>query len=193
LFLKAAHGIDQRAYRHQYAGGIVNDLIGCQEQLKQFDQAEEWRQKWLAVLKAKDGTQTVAYAEALTGLGANLIQQQKYAPAETVLRESLAVLQKQQPAFQTTFHTQALLGAALLGQEQYAAAEPLLVQGYQGMKQLETEREKQHPGLPTPERLTEALERLVQLYDAWGRKDKADEWRQKRQEAKSPSPQQSGP
>ena len=28
-------------------------------------------------------------------------------------------------------------------------------------------------------RLPEALERLVQLYDAWGQNDKADQWRQK--------------
>ena len=33
--------------------------------------------------------------------------------------------------------------------------------------------------IPTTDKvcLTEALERLVQLYDAWGKKDKADEWR----------------
>jgi hypothetical protein len=27
--------------------------------------------------------------------------------------------------------------------------------------------------------LPEALERLVQLYDAWGKKDQADEWRKR--------------
>jgi hypothetical protein len=40
-------------------------------------------------------------------------------------------------------------------------------------------------------RLTEALERLVQLYDAWGQKDKADEWRKRlaaaQAEAKKPA------
>jgi hypothetical protein len=35
------------------------------------------------------------------------------------------------------------------------------------------------------DRLTEALERLVQLYDAWGKKDKADEWRKKLEETKA--------
>ena len=28
-------------------------------------------------------------------------------------------------------------------------------------------------------RLTEGMERLVQLYDAWGKKDKADDYRKK--------------
>jgi hypothetical protein len=34
--------------------------------------------------------------------------------------------------------------------------------------------------------LPEALERLVQLYDATGQKDKADEWRSKLEQAKVP-------
>ena len=34
-------------------------------------------------------------------------------------------------------------------------------------------------------RLTEALERLVQLYDATGQKDKADTWRKQLEEAKA--------
>ncbi len=33
-------------------------------------------------------------------------------------------------------------------------------------------------------RLTESLEQLVRLYDAWGKKDKANEWRKKLQEEK---------
>ena len=37
-------------------------------------------------------------------------------------------------------------------------------------------------------RLTEAIERLVQLYEAMGKKDKADEWRRKLPVAKSAKP-----
>jgi hypothetical protein len=37
-------------------------------------------------------------------------------------------------------------------------------------------------------RLTEALERLVKLYDTWDQKDKADEWRKKLPVAKSAKP-----
>ncbi len=35
-------------------------------------------------------------------------------------------------------------------------------------------------------RLTEALERLVQMYEAMGQKDKAQEWRKKLEAAKAP-------
>jgi hypothetical protein len=34
-------------------------------------------------------------------------------------------------------------------------------------------------------RLTDALERVVHLYDAWGKKEKADEWRKKLEETKA--------
>jgi outer membrane protein assembly factor BamD (BamD/ComL family) len=34
--------------------------------------------------------------------------------------------------------------------------------------------------------VAEALERLVKLYDDWGKKDQASEWRQKLEEAKKP-------
>ena len=68
-----------------------------------------------------------------------------------------------------------MLGGSLLGQKKYAEAEPLLLAGYEGMKQ----REEMIP--PSGKiRLTEAIERLVQLYERRARKDKADEWRRKR-------------
>jgi eukaryotic-like serine/threonine-protein kinase len=78
---------------------------------------------------------------------------------------------KKEPADWSTFNTQSLLGGVLLGQKKYADAEPLLVQGYEGMKQ----REAKIPALGRV-RLTEAQERLVQFYTAT---DKADEWRKK--------------
>jgi hypothetical protein len=40
------------------------------------------------------------------------------------------------------------------------------------------DREMRIPA-PQPSKLVEALNQVVQLYDAWGKKDKADLWRQK--------------
>jgi hypothetical protein len=59
------------------------------------------------------------------------------------------------------------LGGALL-LAQVRAAEPLLRQGYERMNQ----REARIPPIHQVHR-TEALERLVQLYDAWGKPDEA--------------------
>src|SRR5262249_44641917 len=102
------------------------------------------------------------------------------AQGEPLLRELLVMRQKTQPDAWTTFQTQSQLGGSLLGQRKYAEAEPLLLAGYQGMKQ----REAKIPATQKA-RLTEALERLVQLYNATGQKDKADKWRQKLQERKA--------
>ena len=106
--------------------------------------------------------------------GLSLIQQGKWTEAEPVLRECLAIREKSQPDEWTTFNTRSLLGGSLLGQKKYAEAEPLIVSGYEGMKA----REARIPA-PGKPRLTEAAERVVQLYEAWGKKDKAAEWRAK--------------
>jgi hypothetical protein len=54
------------------------------------------------------------------------------------------------------------------------------VEGHEGTKQ----RGPLIPPTGRP-RLTEALERLVRLYEATGRKEKAAEWRKKLEEAKA--------
>jgi hypothetical protein len=53
-------------------------------------------------------------------------------------------------------------------------AERPLVQGYEG-----TKARAKAISPPASARLGEALGRLVQLYDAWGQKEKAEEWRKK--------------
>jgi hypothetical protein len=130
--------------------------------------------------KQKAGADSPQFASELATLGLNLLRQQKFADAEPVLRDSLAIRAKTQSDAWTTFNTQSLLGGSLLGQKKYAEAEPLLLDGYEGMKQ----RENKIPANGKA-RLTEALERLVQLYDATGQKGKADEWRKQLEEAKA--------
>jgi hypothetical protein len=68
-----------------------------------------------------------------------------------------------------------------LGQKKYPEAEPLLLGGYEGMKQREARISP-----PNQFRLTEALERLVQIYDATGMKEKADDWRKELAGRKKP-------
>lgn len=64
--------------------------------------------------------------------------------------------------------------------QKYAEAEPLLLQGYEGMRA----REPRIPAGSKP-RLTEAGDRVVALYEAEGRKVTADEWRKKLGPAKA--------
>jgi hypothetical protein len=64
------------------------------------------------------------------------------------------------------------LGGSLLGQAKFAEAEPLILAGYEGLKA----REAKIPARARP-RLPEAATRIVKLYDAWGKNDRAAEWR----------------
>jgi eukaryotic-like serine/threonine-protein kinase len=112
------------------------------------------------------------FASVLADSGAALLQLGAFGDAEPLLRECLGIRARTQPDAWTTFNTRSQLGGALLGQKKYADAEPLLLAGYRGMKECETQIPPQGKI-----RLTEALERLVQLYDSWGKKDETVKWR----------------
>jgi tetratricopeptide (TPR) repeat protein len=139
-----------------------------------FASAEPLYRAALAAARKQDEkrprpTRTLHLLDSLSG---TLLKQQKFAEAEPLLRESLMIREQIQPDIWRTFHTKSLLGDSLLGQKKYATAEPLLLSGYEGMKR----REQTMP--PDRERtLMEANERLVQLYEAWGKPGKADAWR----------------
>jgi hypothetical protein len=116
-------------------------------------------------------------------LGHHLLQQEKYADAEPILRACLASREKAMPDSWLLFNAKSMLGGSLLGQEKYAEAEPLLVDGYEGLRR----RAGTIPELARA-RLTEGLERIVQLYDAWGKKDQAGRWRKQLEEARKAGP-----
>ena len=93
--------------------------------------------------------------------------------AESLWRQVLAVRETKMPDDWVTFYARAMLGDALLRQKKFAEAEPLLIAGYEGMKSRESKMD-----VASPKRfIAEAGSRIIALYDAWGKKDKADEWR----------------
>ena len=114
-------------------------------------------------------------AESLALLGLTLLRADKPAEAEPALRECLLIRERKEPDAWTTFNTRSMLGGSLLGQRKFADAEPLLVAGYEGMKQ----RAKAIP----PEfrhRLAEALDRLIAFYAAAGKPAEEAKWRVER-------------
>jgi hypothetical protein len=122
-----------------------------------------------------------SHASALAVRGAILLSKKKPTEAELKLRECLAIRQKIQPDDWTTFAAKVTLGEALLEQKKYADAEPLLLSGYEGLKQREAK-------IPAQDkvRLVKGLGRLVQLYEAWGKKDQEARWRKELETAETP-------
>ena len=138
--------------------------------------------------KQQAGADSPQRAGPLAALGLNLLQQDKSAEAEPILRECLKIRELRETDAWTTFNTKSMLGGSLLGQKKYADAEPLLVAGYDGMKQ----REDKIP-VASRVRLTEAADRLVQLYDAWDKKDQAARWRAELASRKAPPKEEKKP
>jgi tetratricopeptide (TPR) repeat protein len=100
--------------------------------------------------------------------------QGKFVESEALAREALEFDQKKQPDDRQRFLAESLLGASLAGQKKYAEAEPLLLEGYQGLL-----ARKDRMGVPRWYHLDRAREWLVQLYQAWGKPAKAAEWMKK--------------
>ena len=71
----------------------------------------------------------------------------------------------------------------MLGKKKHADAEPLLLAGYEGMKQ----REKTIPARGLV-RLPEAIDRLIELFTATNKPDEAKKWRAERAKYKETAP-----
>jgi len=124
-------------------------------------------------------------ATALSDVGKAFLDARAYADAEPLLRESLALGEQKAPDAWNTHNARSILGGVLLGEQKYADAERHLVDGYHGMKRFETDPAHKSRGRSEMQQLAEALERLVQLYDAWGKREEAAKWRQEL-EARNP-------
>ena len=98
--------------------------------------------------------------------------QGKFAESEALAREAVEFDRKKRQDEWQRFRAESLLGASLSGQKKYPEAEPLLLKGYHGMAALQDRM-----AVSDRYHLDRAREWLVQLYEAWGKPDKALEWR----------------
>jgi serine/threonine protein kinase/tetratricopeptide (TPR) repeat protein len=172
---------------HPHTEATARNLVVCWDKMGQPAKGEPLLRELADLWKERAGADSLRYAEVLAMLGWNLVRQRHGADAEAVLRGCLAIRQGKEPEAWTTFSAQTLLGEALLLQKKYAEAEPLLVQGYEGMKQ----RQATMPKEAKP-RLIQALEALIRLYDESAQAEKAAAWRRKLQ-AENPGEKNPGP
>jgi len=100
---------------------------------------------------------------------------------EKVLREVLSQRQKAWPKGHPEIAAaQANLGGFLTEQKQHDQAEPLLLAAYDSLK-----THSQADSRSLKRRRVEIAERLIQLYDAWGRKEDAAKWRKECESTKT--------
>jgi serine/threonine protein kinase/tetratricopeptide (TPR) repeat protein len=151
---------------------LPSQLTDAYTRAGQFAKAEPIARESLELARKQFGPADPRTAGTMATLGLILFKQQKWAEAEPVLRDCLKIREAKQPEEWSTFNTRSLLGGSLVGQKKLSEAEPLIVGGFEGLKA----REANIPG-PAKQYLPEAGARIVSLYEMWGKKDKADEWR----------------
>jgi serine/threonine protein kinase len=112
-----------------------------------------------------------------------LLEHRQYAEAEKYLRESLGTIERLRPDHWSTFAAKCQLGAAIAGQGRFEEAEPLCLDGYNGLVH-------RHAGVPVEVklRIEEALQRLIDLYTAWEKPAVAAKW-QALVEPETPAPE----
>jgi len=158
------------------------------DRAKRFDKSEPLYRNALERARKQFGPADPRTAGAMTKIGMSLIQQRKWAEAEPLLRQALAIRQKVQPDDWSTFNTRSQLGGSLLCQGKFAEAEPLIRSGYDGLKA----RQTKIPAAGKPS-LAEAAERVVRLYESWGKPDQAKAWAAKLGQADLPADAFAGP
>jgi tetratricopeptide (TPR) repeat protein len=151
----------------------LSDLAKLYRRQGKFVEANALFTSVLAVRRRVLGPAHPDTVDAMASLAEVCLQQKQYVAAESLIREAVDNDKNMASGSWQPYRNQTLLGASLAAQSRYAESEPLLISGYQGMVE-------RGAAIPSEDRvaLTQAGERIVQLYDEWGKLDKAGEWRE---------------
>jgi serine/threonine protein kinase len=183
LLLEALKGCREALDRNHLATDAAVALLSVLYVNKgELKKAEPYLIEAMEITRARYGPDHAMTAWATQLVGAILVNQKEYARAEPYLRDSLASRVKTEPEGSERFVSESWLGICLLGLKRYAEAETLLLSAYEGINARKDDRAP--GGRNSPLNL---LDRIVDLYDAWGKKDQAEEWRTKRADLDFPA------
>jgi serine/threonine protein kinase/tetratricopeptide (TPR) repeat protein len=149
-------------------------LADVYDSLGRWAEAERLYRDVLASRRTALDPESPTLARSLAALARNLLTQSRSSEAEPLVREALAIRAKATPDDWTRYEAMSLLGWVLLCRGRFGEAEPLIVPGYEGMKAREA-----RIWVPDRRRLSEGAERVIRLYEAWGRPGQATEWKRK--------------
>jgi tetratricopeptide (TPR) repeat protein len=153
----------------------LGSLAVAYQMAGRYDKAEPLFRKALAFVRENPNLEQSNLDQLLSNLGSNLLLQKKPDAAEPLFRECLEIHVKLRPDDWPRFRALSQVGASLLGQERYAEAEPLLLEGYNGL----SARASKIPANLRTTHLTSAARWLAELYEGWDKKDQAAPWREK--------------
>jgi tetratricopeptide (TPR) repeat protein len=136
-----------------------------------LQQAEATLEEAIGIERAALPAGHRALGQALAAQGWLQARSGRAQQGEPLLREGLGICRRAFPAKHwVPADAASRLGGCLTALGQFTEAEALLLSGYQTLQST--------PGTPPPRKL-QAAERIVKLYEDWGKADKAAEWRDK--------------
>jgi serine/threonine protein kinase len=153
---------------HPYTLNTLNSIVADYQKQGKYALAETYAAQVLAARRHASGPEHPSTILSEDDLALAYVSEGKFTQSEPLAREALELNQKKQPDDWQRFRAESVLGASLAGQKKFAEAEPLLLEGYQGMlarKNLISASDRWH--------LERARQWLVQLYKAWGKPEKA--------------------
>jgi serine/threonine-protein kinase len=154
----------------QDLAGVLNNLGLISDAKKDYPAAERKFREVLEMARQilPAGNPTLAFP--LKNLAVALCRQDKYREAEPFLHEALPLLQSMFPQGHWVLASvQSVLGECLWRRQEYQEAEQLLLSAHDYFQE--------HPG-HDEKLMREAQQGLVRLYEAWGKPQKAEEYRQ---------------
>ena len=152
----SAHGRTLRA---------LKSLANCLDRLKRHTEAEPL---WVELVgRRREAGNPFELGNTLLLYGVCMTSQKRHAEAEPLFAECLKVREKILPdGHWLRYDTMSLLGGCLTELKEFERAEPLLLEAY-----------KMKPPPHAAQFKAQATARIVRLYEAWGKPDKAEEWR----------------
>ena len=155
---------------HPRVANTANNLAELLASTGDFTQAEPLAREALLIRRAKLPPDHPRMAGSLLVLGNILVGLDDPGDAEPLLRESLAVfVKKLPPGHQRIVHAQMALGSCAVALEDFAQAEEVLLAAYATLGENE----------PSPSLMTDLLQRIVELYQAWGKNEQANHYMEK--------------
>jgi eukaryotic-like serine/threonine-protein kinase len=150
---------------HPEVSTTMNNLALLLRDQGRYDESELLFRKALAIQIKVYGEEHPRLAVTFTNLASLLQRKGDYAGAEPLYRRALVLNRKAFPEDDWQVATvSSLLGGCLVAERRYAAAEPLLLESYPIIKSAFGDSHK---------RTQVAARRIVDLYNAWGKPEKA--------------------
>ncbi len=155
---------------HPSALNTLHNLIGAHLGVEQYDRALQLSIDYVA--RCRDAS-SPSLDDALARLTQSSLKTSDFVSAEKAARECMKLRQQSSPEGYSQYGTMSQLGESLAGQNRFAEAEAMLLDAYRQL----SAKEHMIPASARARVIREARARIVRMYEASGKPDKAETWK----------------